>query len=111
MSPRICCLLLFLEISIGGATAPGHNFKQETACDPPCPCAITGEHFFVVMRKYGGNLRQWRLALPADPALQLRLYLNIFADVARAVQVRRSTTPETVSYLCQKQCFLQSASQ
>jgi hypothetical protein len=42
------------------------------------------------MRKYGGNLRQWRLALPADPALQLRLYLHIFADVARAVQVRAS---------------------
>jgi len=46
-----------------------------------------GEHFFIVMRKYGGNLRQWRLALPPDPAPQLRLYLNIFADVARAVQV------------------------
>ena len=53
------------------------------------PCAHTGEHFFIVMRKYGGNLRQWRLALPADPALQLRLYLNIFADVARAVQVSK----------------------
>lgn len=40
------------------------------------------------MRAYGGSLRAWRLALPSEPGPQLRLYLAVFADVLRAVQVR-----------------------
>ena len=41
----------------------------------------------MVMRRYGCSLRDWRLSLPTEAAPQLRLYLAIFADVLRAVQV------------------------
>ena len=42
----------------------------------------------MVMPRYGCCLKDWRAALPVDAAPQLRLYLTIFADVLRAVQVR-----------------------
>jgi hypothetical protein len=41
----------------------------------------------LVLRRYECSLAQWRAALPADPAPHLRLYLSVFGDVLRAVQV------------------------
>ena len=51
---------------------------------------VDEESFVLVMQRYRMSLRRWRMALPADPAPQLRLYLRIFANVLRAVQVPES---------------------
>lgn len=50
---------------------------------------VEGDSFVLVLRRYECSLAQWRAALPPDPALHLRLYLSVFADVLRAVQVLR----------------------
>ena len=58
---------------------------------------VDEESFVLVMQRYRMSLRRWRISLPADPAPQLRLYLRIFANVLRAVQVPVITTVSTAS--------------
>lgn len=48
---------------------------------------VEGDSFVLVLRRYECSLAQWRTALPPGPAPHLRLYLSVFADVLRAVQV------------------------
>ena len=63
--------------------------------DPPAStCAmqlwdygVEGDSFVLVLRRYECSLAAWRAAQPPDPAPRLPLYLAIFADVLRAVQV------------------------
>lgn len=49
---------------------------------------VEGDSFVLVLRRYECSLAQWRAALPADPAPHLQLYLSVFGDVLRAVQVQ-----------------------
>ncbi len=48
---------------------------------------VEGDNFVLVLRRYEASLAQWRATLPADPGPRLRLYLTLFADILRAVQV------------------------
>jgi hypothetical protein len=63
-------------------------------CFMRCVCSlqlwdygVEGDSFVLVLRRYECSLAQWRAALPTDPEPQLRLYLAVFGDVLRAVQV------------------------
>ena len=49
---------------------------------------IGPDSILLVMTKYRCSLREWRLRQPEDARYQLRLYLNIFAQVTRLLQVR-----------------------
>lgn len=59
---------------------------------------VEGDSFVLVLRRYECSLAQWRAALPADPAPYLRLYLSVFGDVLRAVQVQLSLLCQTVKH-------------
>lgn len=48
---------------------------------------ICSDSIMLVMTKYRCSLRAWRLRQPANCRNQLRLYLNIFAQVAKLLQV------------------------
>ena len=52
---------------------------------------IGPDSILLVMNKYRCSLREWRLRQPGEARYQLRLYLNIFAQLAKLVQA--STLP------------------
>ena len=55
---------------------------------------------YLVMPKYQGSLRQWRLAQTAGLQENLGMYLNIFASVCEAVKVRHAVVLQRSIYVC-----------
>lgn len=49
---------------------------------------ICSDSIMLVMTKYRCSLREWRQRQPEDARRQLRLYLNIFAQLAKLIQAR-----------------------
>ena len=49
---------------------------------------IDQNSIYLVMTRYRTSLRDWRLKQTRKPTDQLKLYLNIFSQVAEQVQVR-----------------------
>lgn len=54
---------------------------------------VEGNSFVVVLRRYDASLAQWRSGQPEEAGPLLPLYLTIFAQILRAVQVPPSFLP------------------
>ncbi len=54
---------------------------------------IGEEGIYLVMTKYSCSLRDWREKQQGDPCKQLKLYLNIFCQLAECVQVQSLPVP------------------
>ena len=60
---------------------------------------LEGDSIVLVMRKYAASLKAWRARITSPPAQQLRLYLQIFADIGAAKQVALLILPSPVQGL------------
>ncbi len=69
---------------------------------------ICNDSITLVMTKYRCSLREWRQRQPEDGTFQLRLYLTIFAQLAKRLQVQCPVYSKT--HACKSDGYVMSAS-
>lgn len=66
------------------------EFRLEPCVTDLFDYGVDGTSYYIVMKKYSGSLREWRLRQKPNIMENLSLYLSIFREVLKAFKIIQS---------------------